>query len=133
MGFLSSIFTWWNGATWGTALFTRRKGGKVGEDQWGNVYFQAKKPDGMGWTRRWVIYKGANDASRVPPEWQSWLYGQAEDVPDKSLPPARAWEKPPVPNLTGTAQAYRPPGALESGKLRAASTGDYEAWSPDAA
>lgn len=133
MGFLSSIFTWWNGATWGTSLFTRRFGGKMGEDQWGNVYFQAKKPDGMGWTRRWVIYKGANDASRVPPEWYSWLAGQSEDVPDKSLPPARSWEQPPVPNLTGTKQAYRMPGALESGGVRAASTGDYEAWSPDAA
>jgi len=36
-----------------------------------------------------------------------------------------------VPNLTGTAQAYRPPGALEAGGNRPAATGDYEAWSPD--
>ena len=27
MGLLSSAFTWWNGATWGTALYTRLKGG----------------------------------------------------------------------------------------------------------
>ena len=99
---LKKIFTWWNGATWGTALFTRRKGGKVGEDQWGNVYFQAKKPDGMGWTRRWVIYKGSNDASRVPPEWFGWLHHQVEGLPDAALPPVRAWQKPAIPNLTGT-------------------------------
>lgn len=133
MGFLSSIFTWWNGATWGTSIFTRRHGGKMGEDQWGNVYFQSRKPDRTGLTRRWVIYKGANDASRVPPEWYSWLAGQADDVPEKALPAPRAWQQAPVPNLTGTSQAYRPPGALESGGLRAASTGDYEAWSPESA
>ena len=133
MGFWSSIFTWWNGATIGTALYTRRFGGKVGDDAWGNVYFESKKADGSGLKRRWVIYKGANDASRVPPEWHSWLHGQADGVPDKALPPARAWEKPPIPNLTGTPLAYRPPGALEAGGVRAASTGDYEAWSPDRA
>ena len=33
-------------------------------------------------------------------------------------------------NLTGTANAYRPAGALESGGVRAAATGDYEAWNP---
>jgi NADH:ubiquinone oxidoreductase subunit len=34
--------------------------------------------------------------------------------------------------MTGTAFAYRPQGALEKGGHRAAATGDYEAWSPDA-
>ena len=133
MGFLSSIFTWWNGATWGTSLYTRRNGGRMGEDQWGNLYYESKKPDSTGLKRRWVIYKGSNDASRVPPEWHSWLHGQAEDVPDKALPPPRPWQQEPIPNLTGTPLAYRPPGALEAGGLRPASTGDYEAWSPEQA
>jgi NADH:ubiquinone oxidoreductase subunit len=133
MGFLSSIFTWWNGATIGTAIHTRRHGGNVGEDDWGNLYYEARKPDAAGLRRRWVIYKGSNDASRVPPEWHSWLHHQADDVPSKALPPARAWAKEPVPNLTGTPLAYRPPGALEAGGLRPASTGDYEAWSPEQA
>ena len=34
--------------------------------------------------------------------------------------------------MTGTALAYRPAGALEKGGKRAAATGDYEAWTPDA-
>jgi len=79
-----------------------------------------------------VIYNGANDASRVPPEWFGWLHHQIDDIPDRALPPPRQWQKPPVPNLTGTAYAYRPSGALEKGGDRASSTGDYEAWSPDA-
>ena len=40
MGILGKIFTWWDGATIGTSLFTARKGSKVGEDHQGNVYYQ---------------------------------------------------------------------------------------------
>ena len=125
MGVLKSIFTWWDGPTIGTALFSWRNGARAGEDSLGNVYFQAKKGG-----RRWVIYKGSNDASRVPPEWHGWLHGTFDALPDEALPAPRAWEKPPVANLTGTAAAYRPTGALEQGGRRPAATGDYEAWSP---
>ena len=40
MGILGKIFTWWDGATIGTSLFTARKGQKVGEDIQGNVYYE---------------------------------------------------------------------------------------------
>jgi NADH:ubiquinone oxidoreductase subunit len=130
MGFFKNIFTWWDGATLGTALFSRRHGEKVGSDGFGNVYFQSKKPI-SGVTRRWVIYSGSNDASRVTPEWHGWLHGSFDGAPDETLPPARIWQKAPAPNLTGTAEAYRPAGALEAGGRRAAATGDYEAWSPN--
>jgi len=33
MGVLSEIFTWWNGQTLGTRLFTARHGKFVGEDE----------------------------------------------------------------------------------------------------
>ena len=127
MSVLGKIFTWWNGATVGTALFTWRHGREVGSDLHGNIYYEGRK-DG----RRWVIYNGSNDASRVAPAWFSWLHHQTDILPS-DLPPARAWEKPYQHNLTGTAQAYRPPGALEAGGRRPAATGDYEPWSPDAA
>ena len=127
MGFWSKTFTWWNGATWGTSLFTRLHGSKVGEDELGNVYFEHKKNS----RRRWVIYSGANDGSIVPPGWQAWLKGTIEDVPDKAFPPPRRFQKPPVANLTGTMAAFRPDGALGSGKVRPASTGDYQPWTPD--
>ena len=68
----------------------------------------------------------------MPPEWHGWLHNTVDALPDQALPPPRAWEKPALPNLTGTAAAYRPAGALEKGGRRAAATGDYEAWSPDA-
>jgi NADH:ubiquinone oxidoreductase subunit len=128
MGVLGKIFTWWNGATIGTTLALRGKR-KVGEDVLGNVYYLGGK--GMdGNPRRWVIYNGSNDASRVPPDWFSWLHHQIDDVPDRALPPVRPWQKPPAANLTGTPRAYRPSGALEAGGVRPAATGDYEAWTP---
>ena len=129
MGFLASTFTWWNGATLGTK-FGLRSMAKMGEDALGNVYYQGGK-DTAGNPRRWVIYQGATDASRVPPAWFSWLHHQVDDVPDRALPPIRAWQKPAVPNMTGTALAYRPSGAREKGGKRAAATGDYEAWTPE--
>ena len=71
MGFWSKMFTWWNGATVGTALFTRRFGDEVGRDDQGNIYYQTDKNS----RRRWVIYSGNNDGSLVPPDWQLWLRG----------------------------------------------------------
>jgi NADH:ubiquinone oxidoreductase subunit len=127
MGFLANIFTWWNGAGLGTRVFTSRHGRQVGRDELGNTYFLHKKDP----RRRWVIYEGSNDASRTPPAWQSWLRGQIEDVPDVSMPPPRKFEKPAVPNLTGTGENYRPAGSLSRGGKRAAATGDYQAWTPD--
>lgn len=126
MGLLSRIFTWWNGATVGTALFTRRHGREVGRDSLGNIYYQHRSDP----TRRWVVYNGSNDASRVPPDWYIWLRGTIDELPGKALPPRRAFEAQAQPNLTGTGQAYRPSGSLSIGR-RPAATGDYQAWKPD--
>lgn len=132
MSFLGKIFTWWDGATIGTLLWSARNGEHVGSDAQGNKYYRSKKPGADGRERRWVIYDGANDASRVPSEWHGWLHGAFDDVPESNLPPARIWEAEFTPNATGTAAAYRPAGALERGGQRARATGDYEAWSPEA-
>jgi NADH:ubiquinone oxidoreductase subunit len=124
MGFFKNLFTWWEGASTGTAWFSWRHGDEVGSDPLGNHYFEGKG-------RRWVIYKGSNDVSRVPPEWYAWLTRQIDRIPDEALPPPPKFLKGATPNLTGTLQAYRPPGALERGGRRAAATGDYQPWTPD--
>lgn len=132
MGLLMKIFTWWQGATFGTALWTARKGARVGQDSFGNVYYEARDADpALGYKRRWVIYDGANDSSRVPPEWHGWLHHQVAETPDQALGAPKAWQKAPQPNLTGTTEAYRPAGSLDAGGRRAAATGDYEAWVPN--
>ena len=132
MSILGKIFTWWDGATIGTALWSWRHGEKVGTDAQGNAYYRSSTQASGGRERRWVIYQGANDASRVPAEWHGWLHGSYDGVPESNLPPPRIWEAEYSPNATGTATAYRPAGALERGGKRATASGDYEAWSPDA-
>jgi NADH:ubiquinone oxidoreductase subunit len=124
MGILSKIFTWWDGATIGTSLQIWRQGKKLGSDSLGNVYYGSKSG------RRWVVYDGANDPSRLPPEWYAWLHHQLDDVPDQALPPPPKFLKEPTGNLTGTPLAYRPSGAMERGGVRQAASGDYEAWTP---
>lgn len=132
MSVLGTIFTWWNGATFGTQLWSARNGKHVGTDAQGNRYYRSKKVKSTSPERRWVIYNGANDASRVPAEWHGWLHGSFDSLPESHLPPSKIWEVDYTPNATGTPSRYLPAGALERGGRRAAATGDYEAWSPDA-
>ena len=126
MGMFKNLFTWWEGAGLTTSLFTWRNGSKVGSDALGNIYYRSKKGD-----RRWVIYNGSNDASRIPPDWYAWMHGMIDGLPDEALPPPRKFQKPPKGNLTGTPDAYRPSGALERGGQRQAASGDYQAWTPE--
>ncbi len=127
MAILSRLFTWWDGATVGTSIFTWMKGEEVGRDDRGNVYYRHRSNP----RRRWVIYPADNDGSRVPPGWQLWLKGTIDELPEKELPPKRPFEKPPEPNPTGTMAAFRPDGSLAASRIRPASTGDYEPWTPD--
>jgi NADH:ubiquinone oxidoreductase subunit len=133
MGILGKIFTWWDGATIGTALYSSRNGVLVGDDELGNRYYKSKNGKPGTRERRWVIYNGSNDAARVSPDWHGWLHGTFDGEPESYLPPVRGWELERPGNPTGSDQAYRPKGALEAGGRRAPATGDYEAWSPDAA
>ena len=128
---LDKIFTWWNGATLGASYDIGRRAGFVGKDEQGNQYFEEKRPSLDGRKRRWVIYNGLAEASRVPPDWHGWLHQTFEEPPTIAPLKKKAFEKPHRPNLTGTIHAYRPPGSLARGGERAPATGDYEAWKPD--
>jgi NADH:ubiquinone oxidoreductase subunit len=128
---LDKIFTWWNGATLGARYDIGRRAGFVGKDEQGNQYFEEKRPSLDGRKRRWVIYHGLAEASRVPPDWHGWLHHTFEEPPTIAPLKKKAFEKPHRPNLTGTIHAYRPPGSLARGGERAPATGDYEAWKPD--
>ncbi len=122
---LSRIFTWWQGQTYGTQFFTWRKGVKVGEDAEGNIYYRTADD-----SKRWVIYNGEAEASRVPPDWHGWLHRTWDTPPSEAPLPRKDWEKNHVPNLTGTAAAYAPQGSIrrpEGPKERR----DYDAWQPE--
>lgn len=116
--------TWWNGSTLNTALYTARKGVKVGEDEQGNAFYQTA--DGK---KRWVIFNGEMEASRVSPDWHGWLHHTFDELPSERPLPHKAWEKPHIENLTGTALAYAPSGSIR--REQPAERRDYEAWSPE--
>lgn len=122
---LVEIFTWWNSQTVGTRFFTWRKGILVGEDDQGNRYY--KERDG---NRRWVIYNGPVEASRIPPGWHGWMHYRTDLPPSDQKYEPRDWQEPHEPNLTGTAGAYRPKGSILTPEDRPQVTGDYEPWSP---
>jgi NADH:ubiquinone oxidoreductase subunit len=124
MGFLRQIFVWWVNATPGTRLTTWWSGTPAGQDKFGNRYYQSKDKK-----RRWVIYAGTVEASRVPPEWHGWLH-HTVDAPLNGDIPRKPWEAEHQPNLTGTPAAYRPEGSLWKDGKRPPATGDYEAWRP---
>lgn len=124
------------GETLGTRLYTWMRGEQVGKDQFGNRYFRERgggkvHDDSLRKERRWVIYEGDTEASRVPPEWHAWLHHTLADPPPEGGPAKRPWQKEHLPNLTGTEEAYRPPGHTLKGGQRAAGTGDYEPWQPE--
>lgn len=112
----------------GTRIFTLLKGQLVGIDQAGNEYYQERAVRPNGRQRRWISYKGAVEASSVPPEWHAWLhYTTDRPIPESARKP---WSRAPIANPTGSAASYRPPGHDYEGGKRAKATGDYEAWTP---
>ena len=111
-----------------TRLFSYFNGKFVGEDAFGNRYFTEKKTGKNRRAKRWVLYKGMAEPSKVPAEWHGWLH-YTFDVPPTQTPPAHhEWEKTHIPNLTGTAGAYLPEGF--AGGKPAQTTADYQAWTP---
>lgn len=122
--FLKRMATWWNSQTINTQVFTWRHGQKVGEDDQGNLFYQTADKK-----RRWVIYNGEAEASRIDPSWHGWLHHTWDEPPNVKPLVHKPWEKPHQENLTGTPAAYVPAGSL----LRAAPPArrDYEAWQPE--
>lgn len=124
MNMLVRAVTWWNGQTLGTQWYTRRNGVKVGEDDQGNVFYQTKDAK-----RRWVIFNGEAEASRVSPDWHGWLHHTWDEPPTTQALKHKAWEKPHRENLTGTPLAYAPDGSLRRAVPQ--DRRDYEAWTPE--
>jgi NADH:ubiquinone oxidoreductase subunit len=113
--FLLKLFTWWNGQTFGTQLWTWRFGELVGQDEEGNRYFRTKgrKIDPtLGFERRWVVHHTVDVA------------------PTEETYTPHEWEKPHLANMTGTPAAYRPSGSTLASGRRPKATGDYQPWTP---
>lgn len=114
--------------TIGTRLYTWFNGRLVGRDGAGNAYYEHKRAEPGERARRWVIFAGAAEASKVPSEWHPWLHYTTDEALTEQG--RRPWQKPHQPNMTGTAASYRPAGHDYQGGNRARATGDYESWTP---
>jgi len=123
MKYLLRFLTWWNSQTFGTQFYTWRKGVKVGEDDQGNIYYRTRDDK-----RRWVIYNGVCEPSRIAPDWNGWLHHTYKDAPSEAAMPRKAWELPHQPNLSGSPAAYVPAGSLR--RPAPVERRDYEAWQP---
>ena len=99
---LKKIFTWWNRDTIGTRLKTIIFGKFVGKDVHGNKYYENKNG------KRWVIYSNEIDASKIPVEWYSWIHFTPNRIEKVHELKKYEWQKPHLPNATGTKLAYYP-------------------------
>ena len=101
---------------------------KIGEDSYGNKYFYKKNssPRNNFRERRFVIYKGVVEASKIPQEWNAWLHHMTDELP-KSLSKKPKWVKPHIPNLTGTPYAYEYKDKKNLKKIK----NIYSIWSPN--
>lgn len=93
----------------------------VGIDEFGNEYFQNKKG------KRFVVYKGIAEPSKIPAEWHGWIHYTTNTPPVNINTHRFSWQKIHLPNLTGTKQAHSP---NNTSVKKTSST--YEAWKPQA-
>ena len=130
MGLFSEIFSWWGGNTIGHRFTLWKKGRFVGEDEFGNLYYEQSRGVGpLGKPRRWVVYDRLAEPSLIPPGWYGWMHYKSDIPPSDGDYKARAFEAPHQPNYTGTSQRYRPNDkARDEGQ---ALVTDYEAWRPE--
>ena len=99
---IKEIFTWWNRQTLGTRINTLIFGKLIGKDSFGNKYYEDKKG------RRWVIYYGEIEATKIPQEWFSWIHHINNKIENSHELKKYNWQKEHEPNPTGTDKAYNP-------------------------
>ena len=115
--FIKEIFTWWNSQTLGTRLQTFFFGRFVGEDEFGNKYYENKKSK-----KRWVIYKEEIEATKIPIEWYSWIHSIKNKIEENHDLKKYNWQIKHSSNLTGTEKAYNPQKNQDAPKKK------YNTW-----
>lgn len=118
--------------TLGTRLYTLMHGQYVGRDEFGNLYYHERKQPKARRRKRWVIYNGMPEPTKVPPHWHGWLHYTVDTSPVDGMAHKRyKWQKAHIPNLTGTDSRYVPKGHIMRGAKREKNAADYVAWKPE--
>lgn len=99
------------------SFFIRFNSKKIGDDEFGNQYYQKRNG------KRFVIYKGIAEPTKIPAEWHVWIHYLTNQAPVQINTNKYSWQKIHLPNLTGTINAYSP---QKNSKRN--STLPYEPW-----
>jgi len=83
-------------------------GTKIGIDQYGNQYFEVKRTDSFGRKKRFCLYNGTPEASKISPEWHLFMHYQIEAKDVKTNYKQHKWQKPFVPDITLSDAKYLP-------------------------
>lgn len=70
------------------------------------------------------MFKGIEDASKIPPQWHGWLHGMTDEPLDEKE--FYSWQKDYLPNMTGTALRHMPKKTNVDAKHRPG----YDRWRP---
>ena len=113
----------------GTFLYTMIYGNLVGVDELGNKYYcNSNNFDDFN-SKRWVIFKGEIEASKIPPHWHAWLH-KSIDVAPLNYRHKYNWQKEHKSNMTGTKEAYYPSSHPLSKSEKNIEKKEYETWKP---
>ena len=114
----------------GMVFYSWLRGELIGKDEFGNTYFRSNSIKRYGREKRWVLYDGVKDASKIPAEWHSWLHHTSDEPLSVNAIKSESWQKSHKFNQTGKPGAYRPKGHDYNGGVHAPSRSDYESWKP---
>ena len=114
----------------GTSLYTLLYGNLVGMDDDHNKYYCNSKDFNNIVAKRWVIFSGNIEASKIPPHWHAWLH-KTIDIPPLNYKHQYSWQKKHEQNMTGTDKAYYPNShplskSYNPDKIKS----EYDSWKP---
>lgn len=90
-----------------TYIYTFLFGKFVGKDEFQNSYYRSnnllhKKE------KRWVIYKGIVESTKIPPLWHRWIHFITNELPNEKRVEKLSWQKEHRANFTATSMSYHP-------------------------
>jgi len=104
---------------------------KIGDDEFGNSYYEEKRQSLNDKKKRYVIYNGIIESSKVPSEWHHWLHYTSEAPPINNITIKKySWQKIHLPNLTGTNHFYSPSNNSKKSEGKKINK-SYQSWNPE--
>lgn len=89
-------------------IYLNFAGTKVGVDDYGNKYFELKRTDSFGRKKRYCLYNGKPEASKISPEWFPFMHYQIEASDVIKNRKQYKWQRNALPDLTLSEIKYLP-------------------------